>query len=201
MKTGMLEWGVALAPLPGEADCGDLYVVRAFDGGVLVGVIDAIGHGAEAGRIAGLAAGVLERHAAEPVHALILRCHQRLRGSRGAAISLASFDDRACTMAWLGVGNVNGVVVRAGVLPQPRRDSLLVRGGLVGDRLPELELTAIALAGGDLLIMATDGIASGFGEALSGKLEPQQLAERIERGYARTTDDSLVLVARYAGAR
>lgn len=201
MKTGTLEWGVAVAPLPGEADCGDLYVVRAFDGGVLVAVIDGIGHGAEAARVAGLAASVLERHAAEPVHALLLRCHKRLRGSRGAAISLASFDDRACTMSWLGVGNVNGVLLRAGSPANPRRDSLLVRSGMVGDRLPELELAAIPVERGDLLIMATDGIANGFREALPGKLEPQQLAEQIERGYARTTDDALVLVARYAGAR
>jgi negative regulator of sigma-B (phosphoserine phosphatase) len=199
MKTATLEWGVAAAPLPGEADCGDLHVVRAFDGGVLVAVIDAVGHGAEAARIAGLAAGVLERHPAEPVRALLLRCHERLRGSRGAAISLASFDDRTSTMAWLGVGNVNGVLVRADARPEPR-DSLLVRGGIVGDRLPELEFSGVPIERGDLLIMATDGIASGFREALPGTLEPQQLAEWIERGYARTTDDSLVLVARHAGA-
>jgi len=200
MKTGTLEWGVAVAPLPGEADCGDLYVVRAFDGGVLAAVIDAIGHGAEAARIAGLAAGVLERHAREPVQALLPRCHKRLRGSRGAAISLASFDDRAGTMSWLGVGNVGGILVHADARPEPRQ-SLLVRGGIVGDRLPALELAAIPVERGDLLIMATDGIANGFREALPGKLEPQRLAEEIERGYAKTTDDALVLVARYAGAR
>jgi hypothetical protein len=200
MKTGMLEWGVATAPLPGETDCGDRHVVQAFDGGVLVAVIDAVGHGAQAARIAGLAAGVLGQHPAEPVRALLWRCHERLRGSRGAAISVASFDVRASTMAWLGVGNVHGVVVRAGVLPQPRRDSLLVRGGMVGDRLPELELTEIRVEGGDMLIMATDGVASDFREVLPGTLEPQQLAERIERRHARSTDDSLVLVARYAGA-
>lgn len=201
MKTGTLEWGVAVAPLPGEADCGDLYVVRAFDGGVLVAVIDAIGHGAEAARVAGLAASVLERHPNEPVDALLLRCHKRLRGSRGAAISIASFDDLTSAMAWIGVGNVSGVLVRTGAAAKRRRDWLLVRGGIVGDRLPELELAAIPVERGDLLIMATDGIASGFREALPGTLEPQQLAEQIERGYAKTTDDALVLVARYAGAR
>ncbi|MGH6887432.1 MAG: SpoIIE family protein phosphatase [Geminicoccales bacterium] len=201
MKTGMLEWGVAAAPLPGETECGDLHVVQAFAGGVLVAVIDAIGHGAEAARIARLAAGVFERHPAKPVRALMQRCHERLRGSRGAAISIASFDDRAGTMAWLGVGNVRGVVVRADAAARCRRDSLLVRGGMVGDHLPELELSSIPVERGDLLIMATDGIASDLREALPGELEPQGLAERIERGSARTSDDALVLVARHAGAR
>ncbi|MGH8708856.1 MAG: SpoIIE family protein phosphatase [Burkholderiales bacterium] len=200
MKTGMLEWGVAAAPLPGETECGDLHVVQAFTGGVLVAVIDAIGHGAEAARIAGLAAGLLERHPAKPVRALMQKCHERLRGSRGAAISIASFDDRACSMAWLGVGNVGGVLLRADAAAQGRWDSLLVRGGMVGDHLPELQSSAIPVERGDTLIMATDGIASDFREALPGELESQELAEQIERDYATTTDDSLVLVARYTGA-
>lgn len=196
----MLEWGVAAAALPGQTDCGDRHVVQAFEGGVLVAVIDAVGHGAEAAQVARLAAGVLERHPAEPVHALLLECHERLRGSRGAAISVASFDHRSRTMTWLGVGNVNGILVQAGARPKPRPNSLLVRGGMVGDHLPELELSAIPVERGDVLIMATDGIESRFTEGLRGELDPQQLAERIQRGYARTTDDSLVLVARCAGA-
>lgn len=195
----MLEWGVAAAPLPGETECGDLHVVQAFDGGVLVAVIDAIGHGAEAARLAGLAAGVLERNPSEPVQALLLRCHRHLSGSRGAAISLASFDHRASTMAWLGVGNVIGVLLRAGAPAKPRRDALLVRGGMVGDRLPRLQSSGVPVERGDLLIMATDGIASDFRAALNGKLEPQHLAERIKARHAKTTDDALVLVARYAG--
>src|SRR5437879_10439108 len=122
----MLEWGVAALPLPGQTDCGDHHVVQAFAGGVLVAVIDAIGHGAEAARVAGLAAGVLERHPAEPVDALLLKCHERLRGSRGAAISVASFDHRSRTMTWLGVGNVNGVCVDSAALSCPCPDSLSV---------------------------------------------------------------------------
>lgn len=196
----MLEWGVAAAPLPGQTDCGDRHVVQAFAGGVLVAVIDAIGHGAEAARVAGLAASVLERHPAEPVHALLLRCHKRLRGSRGAAISVASFDQRTAMMNWLGVGNVNGVLVYAGARPKPRPESLLVRSGMVGDHLPELGFSGIPVERGDILIMATDGIGSQFTEALLDMPEPQQLAERIQRDYAKTTDDSLVLVARCAGA-
>ena len=196
----MLEWGVAALPLPGQTDCGDHHVVQGFAGGVLVAVIDAIGHGAEAARVAGLAAGVLERHPAEPVDALLLKCHERLRGSRGAAISVASFDHRSRTMTWLGVGNVNGVWVHAGARPKPRRESLLVRGGMVGGHLPELGFSGIPVERGDMLIMVTDGVASHFTEAVLDMPEPQRLAERIQRDYAKTTDDSLVLVARCAPA-
>jgi hypothetical protein len=48
--------------------------------------------------------------------------------------------------------------------------------------------------------MVTDGIGGHFTEAVLDMPEPQRLAERIQRGYAKTTDDSLVLVARCASA-
>ena len=192
----MLRWGAAALPLPGQADSGDRHVVRAFEGGVLVAVIDAVGHGSEAARVAGLAAAVLRQQPADPVHVLLRRCHERLRGSRGAAISVASFDCRSSTMIWLGVGNVCGVLLR----PRERPKSLLVRSGVVGDRLPALGISGIPIDRGDTLIMATDGIETRFTETLCDTLEPHQLARRIQRGYAKSCDDSLVFVARYAGA-
>jgi len=63
--------------------------------------------------------------------------------------------------------------------------------------LPDLEPTTVALAPSDILIMATDGIQEHFADALPDNLEPQPLAEHIFTRYAKSTDDALVLVARY----
>jgi len=41
-------WGLAAMPLAGESESGDCCVVKAFDKGVLVAVVDALGHGREA---------------------------------------------------------------------------------------------------------------------------------------------------------
>src|SRR2546423_831789 len=57
-----------------------------------------------------------------------------------------------------------------------------------------------ALAHGDTLIVATDGIDEQFADQLPQDLTPQPLAEHIFAHYAKSTDDALVLVARYGVA-
>lgn len=193
-KAELFEWGVSSLTHRGEADSGDEHVVTAFDGGVLVAVIDALGHGAEAAQAAEAAVRTLKQHAHESPVSLIRRCHEDLRGTRGAAISLASFDWQRRVMTWLGVGNVAGAIVHADPGTDRRTVSLLVRSGVVGDRLPELRASEVPLAAETTLVMATDGVHDHFTEALPATLEPQRLAERILDGYARHDDDATVLV-------
>ena len=115
-------------------------------------------------------------------------------------MSLASLDWSAHRMTWLGVGNVAGALVRHSFRPDstdwPVR-RLLVRGGVVGGDLPDLEAVRVALAPTDTLILATDGVDEQFADQLPTDLEPQPLAEHILARYGKGTDDALVLVARY----
>jgi phosphoserine phosphatase RsbX len=83
-----------------------VHVFQEFPSGVLVAVIDGLGHGEEAGLAADLAARAMADHAEEAVESLARPCHQTLRGTRGAAMSLASFDWRTQTVTCLAVGNV-----------------------------------------------------------------------------------------------
>ena len=110
----LLEWGVAARALPGERASGDLHLVETFTGGVLVAVVDALGHGEDAAVAARLAVATLAKYASEPVDALVQRCHQALRRrTRGVVMSLASFDATERTMTWLGIGNVEGFLYSA----------------------------------------------------------------------------------------
>src|SRR5436190_12658463 len=77
-----------------------------FLDGPLAAVMDGLGHGPEAASAARQAAGILEASAGEPVIALVQRCHDGLRRTRGVVMSLASFTVRDSAMAWIGVGNV-----------------------------------------------------------------------------------------------
>jgi phosphoserine phosphatase RsbX len=197
MKTPTLQWGVAAAPLPGQTESGDRFVVEQFPDGALVAVVDALGHGHRASQIAAQAIDTLTRHARDNVTSLILRCHAILRERHGATMSLASFDWRMHRMTWLGVGNVAGVLVPHAFRVEAPVRRLLVRGGLVGGDLPDLHPVVVALAPGDTLIVATDGIHEEFADELPGDLTPKLLAEHIFAHYAKSTDDALVLVARY----
>jgi negative regulator of sigma-B (phosphoserine phosphatase) len=196
MKTPTLQWGVAAAPLPGQTESGDQFLVEPFSDGTLVAVVDALGHGHRASQIAMQAIDTMTRHAGDNVTALIRRCHEILRERYGATMSLASFDWKTHRMSWLGVGNVAGVFVPHAFQPEAPVRRLLVRGGVVGGDLPDLHPIVVALAPGDTLIIATDGIHEQFADELPGDLTPQPLAEHIFAHYAKSTDDALVLVAR-----
>jgi negative regulator of sigma-B (phosphoserine phosphatase) len=199
MKTAVFEYGVALLTLPGETHSGDKHAIQEFDGGALVALVDALGHGDGAADVADVAVKMLEQHANESLGSLLTRCHMAMRGTRGGTISMASFNFREQTMTWLGIGNVTGVVMYADSRVTPRVQSLLVRGGLVGDYLPALYPSSIRLSRGDTLILTTDGIRDQFIELLPSTLEPQLLAERILRGYAKHSDDATVVVFRFNG--
>jgi hypothetical protein len=191
----VIAWGWAGQAL--EVESGDLHVVAPFEGGALVALIDGLGHGPEAASAALAAAAVLGAHAGEPVGVLVQRCHDALRKTRGAVLSVASF--RACdsSVTWLGVGNVDAIVVDG---RGNRRAAICSRGGVVGYQLPALCSATVEVYSGDVLVMVTDGIHSGFLAGLACDGSPQAIAESILDRFAKGSDDAHVVVARYLGA-
>jgi len=192
-----LDWGVATLMLPGQRSCGDQHLVCATSEGTLVAVVDGLGHGEEAAAAAGVAISVLEKNAEMNVISLVRRCHDNLRDMRGVVMSLASFNARDAVLSWIGVGNVEGVLLRGN--GETDRETLLLRGGVVGGQLPPLQAAILPVVSGNTLIFATDGVHDGFAREARPNDSPQELAERILARYARGTDDALVLVARYKG--
>src|SRR5258705_120063 len=108
----LIEWGVASRALPGEAQSGDLHFVKQVGAGALVAVVDGLGHGAEAATAARAAVAALEGHATESPVPLIQRCHRALQGTRGAVMSVALLGRPDRSMTWLGVGNVEGLLLQ-----------------------------------------------------------------------------------------
>jgi negative regulator of sigma-B (phosphoserine phosphatase) len=196
-----IEWATAGRALGEGEPSGDQYVVRQFAGGVLLGVLDGLGHGREAADAADAAVDTLEQHPEEPIVPLVRRCHEALRGSRGVAMSLASIDSVDHSMTWIAVGNVEGVLHRRDAGAVVRWERLLLRGGVIGYQLPSLRASLTSVRTGDMLVFATDGLRSDFAEAIDPLASPRRNAERLLAEYARGTDDALVLVARYLGGR
>jgi len=181
----------------GETVSGDMYLIRPFPNGVLVAAVDGLGHGPDAAASAQVAISTLETNADQPIVALVRRCHEALKGLRGVVMSLASFDKTENTMTWLGIGNVEGTLLRAAEGRARERNNLLLRGGIVGSNLPTLIAITVPLDSGDTLIFASDGIRSDFAQNLNMNTSPQTLVNEIVSRSAKNTDDSLVVVARY----
>ncbi|HEX2234619.1 MAG TPA: SpoIIE family protein phosphatase, partial [Thermoleophilaceae bacterium] len=162
----LLEVGAASAALHGENVSGDQQVVVPFTGGVLVGAVDGLGHGDEAAQAAHRAVSVLEEDAAAPLTTLFERCHSRLARTRGVVMSLASFNVAEHRLTWLGVGNVEGTLLRADSETPWPTESILLLGGVVGFQLPSLRPSTTQVRHGDTVILTTDGIESGFRHGL-----------------------------------
>jgi phosphoserine phosphatase RsbX len=190
-----LRYGSATSTLSGHERSGDLEVVQVHADGALMAVIDGVGHGDSAALAAENARTVLQSHALESPAAILQRCHEELRYTRGVVMSLAAIDFRCGLLTWLGVGNVRGVLYRAAGTAAPRREELLLRPGVVGAQLPALRSTAMPVGRGDMLVFATDGVRSDFADSLLPTAEPQALALWLLAQYGQHTDDALVLVA------
>jgi len=199
MISPVIDWGVADQSLAG-ADCsGDAYVVKAFGSKVLVAAIDGLGHGREAAEAADVAVATLTGNPSEEVISLIRRCHEELLRTRGAVMSIVSFDAANDSMTWLGVGNVEGLLLRNDRLIKPNHESLFLSGGVVGYHLPSLRPSTLPINRGDTLIFSTDGIRSGFAKDVNREDSPQRIADMIITNFNRQTDDALVIVIRYTG--
>ncbi|HET7038971.1 MAG TPA: SpoIIE family protein phosphatase [Gemmatimonadales bacterium] len=194
----LLEWGVATAVRSGEQVSGDAHLVCPFAHGVLLAVVDGLGHGRDAAAAAERAVHTLRVHARESVIGLMRRCHDALAGTRGVVMSLAVFDGAEHTLTWLAVGNIRGVLVRADPRAVPRTESQLARSGVVGLQLPILQAAVTTVAPGDLVVFATDGVESSFTGHVT-PARPQAMADRLLEEYGRSNDDALVLVGRYRG--
>lgn len=198
MTRVVFDWAAASRPRRGETASGDRCLVIPSAGGALVAAVDGLGHGPEAAQAADLALLTIEAHAAEPLPDLIERCHRRLQPTRGATLSLARWSGARLSLEWIGVGNVEGLLLQespTGVT----RTRLVLRSGVVGVHLPLLRVEGLSVPEDARLILATDGIASDFDVGLDPHEPVAALADRILARSLRSDDDAMVVVARLGG--
>ena len=196
-----VEWGIAMRTRRGEATSGDLAVVTLLAEGVLVAGIDGLGHGDEAARAARKAAEVVRQSPSQDLALLVQRCHDALKGTRGAAISLAFVSPSEGGVTWLGVGNVEGRVLSGDPSAAQPKGSLPLGTGVPGHELPPVRATRLDLRTGDVVVLATDGVASAFADSLDVSGSTQAISERILSNHWKPLDDALVVAVCYFGVR
>jgi hypothetical protein len=196
-----VEWSVVTRCRRGESTSGDLAVVSPGRDGTLVAGIDGLGHGSEAARAARRAAEVVRETATGDLVYLINRCHDALRGTRGAAISLAFVSAVMSELTWVGVGNVEGRLLSGDPSATRPKGSLALERGVPGHELPALRTATLGVRPGDVLVLASDGIEATFADTPDISGSPQAISERIVTAYWKHSDDALVVTLRYLGLR
>ncbi|WP_416562613.1 SpoIIE family protein phosphatase [Nocardia testacea] len=196
---GRIEWAMAGRPLPGQDVSGDRCVVLdTGTGTVLFAVLDGLGHGAAAAAAVDRATRVLAENRAEPLDVLMVLCHRAMSDTRGAAVTLALFG--AEETQWLGVGNIDSIVLTKGPTGPQVSATALQSGGIVGYRLPStLQPQTVPVRPGDLLLMSTDGVEAEPGQGVDLAKSTADIAQGLLSRHAKDTDDALVLAARVRG--
>ncbi len=81
------------------------------------------------------------------------------------------------------------------------KGSLALGRGVPGHELPAVRAATVAMAPGDVLALATDGVDARFADSLELSGSSQTISERILAEHRKPPDDALVIVVRYLGAR
>jgi len=191
----LLEWAVAGAPADGETVSGDRHLVDPREKGVLLAVIDALGHGTEAAAVADRAIAQMRTRSSPQLDDIVWRCHDAMAGTRGVVIAIAWLDADA-VLTWLVVGNVNAMLLRRRYANLDRHAAPVSHAGVVGMRMPQLGARALSLKSGDLLVMATDGIDPSFSDDLGPVGDLSRATRRLVARSRMPADDALVLMAR-----
>ncbi|MGH9210958.1 MAG: SpoIIE family protein phosphatase [Acidimicrobiales bacterium] len=196
--TPFIRWALASRPMRGQATSGDCATVLVSGARTILAAIDGLGHGPEAAHASRRASEVIDHNPAEPLEVLLLLAHRELAETRGAAATVAIVDAESGTLQWLGVGNVEGVLVRADIEARPRSRGVFLVSGVLGYHVARMHVPEpLALAHGDLIVLATDGVRANLAEVARLDLTPDRLANSILTKHGQPDDDALVLAARY----
>ena len=179
---------------PGHARGGDAALVIECDGGILLAILDAAGHGPRAQAVAEQAVALIQQQASRDLARLMSALHGSLQGSPGAAAGLLFVDVEAASFQYLGVGNTRAA--RFGT----RAWRGVSRDGLLGGRLPSPFTQTEALDPGDMLLLWTDGLPEFESARLAQSLAFRSAAEithRLLNELARPHDDASCLVLKW----
>ena len=192
---GELEWGGVCLPVGGERECGDAWaVVEEASGRSLVMMADGLGHGPMAARASGAAIGVLGRSSGLTPSEVIREAHEATKGTRGAAVAVASIDRGRREVRFSGVGNIAATIIG----PEGRH-GLLSHSGTVGLNVGRVQEFAHAWPDGSLLVLHSDGLTAHWKLDRASPLasrHPALIAGALYRDFARDRDDSTVVIAR-----
>lgn len=190
-----IDFGIRFRALMGfESECGDIAVIKEYDNQCFIALIDVLGHGVEARKIALLAKSYLELSYEEELTKLMNGLHEHLKGTRGAVAAICHFDICTGKLEYVGVGNITvrifGVKARR-FIPQD---------GVIGYIIAKPMKNITKLHNGDILIMYSDGIKEHFDEfECNGLLKEgaEQIADGIMRKFGKENDDASCVVLKY----
>lgn len=174
--------------------CGDTGLVKSTEAGLFFALIDGVGHGREADKVARMARKYLEGAFRKANLVDVMQgLHQHLRRSQGAVVALCRIDAKTGQLNYVGVGNISSKIYA------PNPITFVPREGIVGYIMSSPREETLILSPGTVLVLHSDGLPAhlDLSEALcSTESSAQQIAERLLRDYGKDDDDGSCIVVK-----
>jgi hypothetical protein len=189
-----LRFGTVSVPFPGEEVNGVGWGVRKVGNCVIFMVVDGLGHGPFAAEAAREAESIANA-AKEITPAAILRdCHDALKKTRGAAMSVVVLDTEKQVVHFAGIGNVGTCIVS----PESSH-SMASHNGTLGHYMSRIQEFSYPWNPDSILIMHSDGLNTRWNlKDYPGiwHKQPALIAGLLYRDFVRGRDDVTVMVAK-----
>jgi len=182
------------AMLGPESECGDIAVMKQYDNQCFIALIDVLGHGSVARKIALSAQDYLEENYKSMLIELMNGLHQHLKGTRGAVVAMCHLDILTGELTYVGMGNITVRIFSV----KPTR--LTPKDGIVGYKMTNPRIINIKLHPKDIILMYSDGIKEHFDIfECAGLLkeDAQDIAIGILTQFGKKNDDESCVVLKY----
>jgi hypothetical protein len=186
--------GVAMRPVAGETVCGDAWAFRRGVNEFLFMLADGLGHGLSAADASGAAVTSFMHSAETAPVALVEALHRGLRGTRGAAVAVASVEPQSSRVRFSGLGNIAGVVAGPS-----KTQSMVSHNGTAGHEARRMSEFSYSWTPDSLLVMHSDGLSGAWSlDKFPGLIRrhPSVIAGVLYREAGRDRDDACVVVGR-----
>ena len=194
----MLELDYFLAKRPifyqKDTECGDTGVIKEFDNKLFIAIVDVLGHGSEAYKLAVICRDFLEKNYKQDLIETMKAFHEHIKGSRGAVAGLCLLDISSGLLKYVGMGDTTARKFGT----NPRR--LISNDGIIGYIIKTPKEETLELDDGDVFVLYTDGVKEHFGlEDYPGLLkdDAKTIATHIIEQFGKVEDDATCIVVRY----
>ena len=192
-SAGLLS-GTVSVPFPGEEVNGDGWITRKVGNCIIFMIVDGLGHGPLASEAAREAESIVSAIQQFTPTAILQDCHDALKNTRGAAMSVAIVDLEKQLLHFAGIGNVSASIVS----PDTSR-SMACYNGTLGHQIGRFQEFSYPWNPDSTLIMHSDGLNTRWNlKDYPGILnkQPAVIAGMLYRDFVRGRDDVTVLVAK-----
>jgi len=182
-------------PKPGEEVSGDAWAVEQHGDQCTLLLADGLGHGPDAHLASTEAVRILRQNPDLWPKALLERCHQALRSTRGAAVAVARIDLGHQRISFAGAGNISGRIYSNS---RPCQHAVSVNG-TVGHQTERIQEFYYPWPADGLLQLHSDGLSSRAGlDAYPGLAlrDPALIAGVLYRDFVRGRDDATVVIVK-----